>query len=188
MTTQSDDLHRLESQAADRKPTGKPPIAVDKGHFGISIDADGVWSHGGTTFPRIALAKLFSTVMKRDAAGVYWLETPVERGRIDVADAPFVAVEMAATGVGDAQNIRFRTNLDDWVALDAAHPLRVEIDPETEEPRPYVEVRDRLEARLLRPVFLELADLADEVTRPGMLGVWSHGLFHELGPAEETAP
>lgn len=157
------------------------------GHYGIAIDAEGVWSHGGTDFPRIALAKLFATVLKRDGDGAYWLETPVERGRIDVADSPFVAVELDASGDGEAQTVRFRTNLDEWVSLDAEHPLRVEIDATTEEPRPYLFVRRGLEARLLRQVFLELADLADEEARPGELGVWSHGVFHVLGPVEEEA-
>lgn len=185
MTTQSEDLDRLEAAAQEKKSPGRQPI--DKGHFGISIDAEGLWSHGGTVFPRIALAKLFATVLKRDDDGVFWLETPVERGRIDVEDAPFTAVEMEASGDGKAQAIRFRTNLDEWISLDADHRLRVDIDSETEEPRPYLMIRRGLEARLLRQVFLELADLADEDERPGELGVWSHGQFHILGPLEDDA-
>ncbi len=184
MTENSKDLERLAALASVAKPTGQRPPPVDKGHFGISIDVDGMWSHGGTTFPRLALAKLFATVLKRDESGAYWLETPVERGRIDVADAPFVAVEMQAGGIGTAQEIRFRTNLDAWAPLDDAHRLRIELNPETDEPRPYIRVRDRLEARLLRPVFYDLADLAVDDPTGKVLGVWSYGVFHELGPAE----
>lgn len=184
MTNRDKELKRLEASAS-AAPTGRGE-PVDKGHFGISIDVDGVWSHGGTPFPRIALAKLFATVLKRDADGVYWLQTPVERGRIDVADAPFVAVELAVQGAGRDRGISFRTNLDDWTPLDDAHPLRVSFDSESDEPRPYIEVRDGLEARLSRPVYYELADLAEETPVDGMLGVWSHGVFHVLGPAEEA--
>lgn len=184
MTTPEKELDRLEAAARSTQAARTP---VDKGHFGISIDKDGVWSHGGTVFPRIALAKLFATVMKVDADGVYRLETPVERGKIDVADAPFVAVELQADGAGAAQEIKFRDNLDVWTPLDAAHPLRVAFEPETDEPRPYVMVRDGLEARIARAVYYELADIVDETPRDGMVGVWSFGQFHALGPAEDDA-
>lgn len=182
MTTAKDDLERLE--AAARQPA-RPRAPVDKGHFGISIDKDGVWSHGGTTFTRIKLAKLFSTVMKRDDDGEFWLETPVERGRIDVEDAPFVAVELNVEGEGQAQRISFRNNFDDWTPLDADHPLRVEFDDASQEPRPYIDIRKGLEARIVRAVYYELAELVDETPRDGMIGVWSHGMFHPLGPAED---
>lgn len=182
MSKGPDKLERLA--AAARVPAQAPRMPVDKGHFGIDIDVDGVWSHGGTPFPRIALAKLFAGVMKRDADGVYWLETPLERGRIDVADAPFVAVELEAVGEGAGRRIKLRNNLDAWTPLDADHPLRVAIDPATDEPRPYITVRERLEARLSRAVFYELADLADEDEQNGVMGVWSHGVFHILGPLE----
>jgi len=184
MTTPDTELNRLEASARAKQPARVP---VDKGHFGISIDKDGVWSHGGTVFPRIQLARLFATVMKIDADGAYWLETPVERGKIDVADAPFVAVELAAHGKGVVQEIKFRDNLDGWTPLDAEHPLRIAFDAATDEPRPYVMVRNGLEARIARAVYYELADLVDETPKEGMIGVWSFGHFHPLGPAEDNA-
>lgn len=134
------------------------PVAQDQGHFGITIDADGTWWREGLPFTRQGLVKLFSTVLRRDEEGQFWLQTPVERGRIDVEDSPFTAVEMEQVdGV-----IRFRTNLDAWVPLDQDHPLRITEDRTTGEPRPYITVRANLEARLLRPVFYALADLAVE--------------------------
>jgi len=63
-------------------------------------------------------------------------------------------------------------------------PIRVETDPETLEPSPYVLIRDELEAKLSRPVFYELADMAEAYEGfAGQLGVWSQGQFFELGPA-----
>ena len=45
-------------------------------------------------------------------------------------------------------------------------------------------VRGRLEAKLTRPVFYELVDLAEpSPDDPDMLGVWSQGAFFPLGPA-----
>ena len=184
MTTPDKELDRLEASARSTQSARTP---VDKGHFGISIDKDGRWSHGGTVFPRIQLAKLFATVMKVDADGVFWLETPVERGKIDVADAPFVAIELQSEGAGVEQKIKFRDNLDCWTPLDGEHPLRVAFDSETHEPRPYVMVRNGLEARIARTVYYELADLVDETHKDGMVGVWSFGQFHPLGPAEDEA-
>lgn len=181
MTRTSDDLKRLEGAAKATGTGSRQP--VDKGHFGIVIDKDGVWSHGGTPFPRIALAKLFATVLKRDGER-YWLETPVEKGLIDVEDAPFIAVEMEEEGAGEALKIRFRDNLDQWTPLDDDHRLRLEDNPEAEGPRPYLHVRDGLEARLARSAYYHLADLAIEDEARGVIGVWSHGVFHELGPLE----
>jgi hypothetical protein len=66
----------------------------DCGDFSIRIARDGTWFYRGSPIGRKELVCLFASVLKRDEGGVYWLETPVERGRIDVEDAPFVAVEM----------------------------------------------------------------------------------------------
>ena len=133
----------------------------------------------------MGLVKLFSTVLRRDDDGVYWLQTPVERARIEVEDAPFTAVECSSSGAGRAQILRIRTNLDDWVEVDGEHPIRVETDGETGEPRPYLLVRDRLEALILRPVYYQLVELAvEEAGDPGqaqVLGVWSKGEFFALG-------
>src|SRR3546814_7254349 len=92
------------------------------------------------------------------SSDLYWLRTPAERGRIEVEDAPFTAVELSVMGEGVSQTLAFRTNLDDWVEADAAHPLRVAGDPAGGDISPYILVRDRLEALILRPVYYELAD------------------------------
>ena len=153
-------------------------IAADQGHYGIRIDQDGVWWRDGLSFTRPGLVKLFSTVLRLDDNSQYWLQTPVEKGRIDVDDVPFTAVEMVKKdGV-----IKFRTNLDEWVTLDAEHPLRIGIASETDEPRPYITVRSNLEARLLRPVFYELAVSAEE--QDGVFYVTSSGVRFRLGEAE----
>ncbi len=128
--------------------------------------------------------KLFATVLRRDDSGEYWLVTPVERGRIVVDDAPFTAVECTATGSGMDQKLSFRTNLDDWVEAGPEHPIRVALAPDTEEPSPYIEVRHRLEALIVRSVYYQLVDLAVEhqVNGKDHLGLWSNGTFFPLGP------
>ncbi len=147
----------------------------------IRIDRDGTWRHRGEPIRRLELVRLLASVLHRDSAGGYWLITPVERGRVEVADVPFLAVELAREGDGRDQLLRLRTNLDEWVTVDCGHPLRVAPGPV-----PYVTVRDRLEARLVNAVYYELAELAEPGPDGGRLGVWSAGRFFPLEPAGEA--
>lgn len=157
------------------------------GWYDIRIDRDGTWYYRGTPIRRMELVKLFSTVLRRDEAGGYWLVTPAERGRIAVEDAPFVAVALDARGEGQGRRLVFRTNLDKEVTAGPDHPIRVSTDPDTGEPRPYIRVGDGIEARIARPVFYELAALCEEREEHGevRLGVWSMGTFFVLGSASE---
>ena len=169
----------------------------DCGQFDIRIAKDGTWLYKGSPIGRKELVCLFASVLKREADGAYVLETPAERGRIEVEDAPFVAVELfwrecpdpdCTTG-GVRQCLTFRTNLDEMVTADAEHPIRVVIDPRTREPRPYVTVRPGLEARINRAVFYELAALAQAESLDGreVMGVWSEGVFFPIDDAPACA-
>jgi len=172
------------SRASDR-PRGRSEPLAACGDFDIRIARDGTWFYKGSPIARKELVRLFASVLKRDDSGAYWLVTAAERGRIVVEDAPFTAVECQAEGRGADQVLRFRTNVDDWVEADAAHPIRVDVDPDTEEPRPYIVVRERLEALIARSVYYQLVELA-EVRRGAegdILGLWSKGEFFALGRA-----
>ena len=157
--------------------------------LGLRIASDGDWLYRGSPIYRMPLVKLFASVLRREADGSYWLVTPVERGRIAVEDAPFVAIELARTGQGAGQRLRVRTNLDEWVPIGPQHPIRLRRPTGVAEgsgPAPYVEVRDGLEARVARAVYYELVDLAEErlVEGRARIGVWSEGDFfalHEQG-------
>ena len=178
-----DDLGKLITGETD--PTPSAADAGEDRHFGIRIGRDGTWYYQGSPIKRLPLVKLFSTVVRRDENDDYWMITPVERGRIDVDDAPFVAVELTVTGEGRDARLHFRTNLDHEIVAGPDHPIRVAIDPETEEPSPYILVRDNLEALIARPVFYELAELAEEVGEGDALElrVWSDGEMFRLGTA-----
>jgi hypothetical protein len=86
--------------------------------------------------------------------------------------------------------LKFRTNTDEIVIADGDHPLRIQIEPDTQEPSPYVLVRGGLEARLTRPVFYELVNLGVQLALDGgqIYGVWSAGHFFHIGPMPEDAP
>ena len=153
------------------------------GTFPIRIDRDGGWHYRGSPIGRAPLVKLFAGVLRRAEDGSYWLVTPAEQGRIEVEDVPFVAVEMRRHGAGREQTISFRTNLDEWVPLDRDHPLRTAPDSGGAEV-PYLLVRDRLEARLARPVYYELVEAAGPDDTGERYGVWSGGQFWPLGSAD----
>lgn len=166
------------------------PSAADDCGFDIRITADGKWHYQGTPIGRMGLVRLFASVLKRDAAGDYWLETPAERGRIQVDDAPFVAVELSIEGAGRAQRLHFRTNIDETVTADAAHPIHLRPGLGRDGGlRPYLRLRDGLEALIARPVYYSLVEIAVEhwVDGAAEMGVWSNGAFFTLGPANATA-
>lgn len=156
-----------------------PPLS---GEMDMRIARDGTWYHEGDPIERKALAQLFSSILRLDEDGRYYLVTPVERWGIQVDDAPFVATRLRVEGQGEHQRLHFTTNLEDEVTLDAEHPLRVEVDPETQEPSPYLLLRSNLEALVGRNVFYQLAELAVEREDRGAtrLGVWSCGHFFAL--------
>jgi hypothetical protein len=151
----------------------------------MEIRRDGSWYYLKSPIGRAALVRLFSTILRREDDDHYYLVTPVEKVRIRVVDAPFLAVAAEVAGEGEGQVIRFRTNVDDEFPLDADHPLRVVIDPASGEPAPYVRVRDRLEALINRAVFYQLVDLA--VEKGDELGIWSAGQFWSLGRLDGAA-
>jgi uncharacterized protein len=172
---------------APKDSVSRPPrLPVDCGDLGIRIARDGTWYSNNSPIGRLPLVKLFATVLKRDQTGQYWLETPAERGRIEVEDVPFVAVELDIRGGGRSQELVFRTNLDEIVIADRDHPLRVEARI-LGGPCPYLYVRNGMEARLARPVFYRLVEVGCERRMAGapMFGVWSKAAFFPLETVSE---
>ncbi|MSO65438.1 MAG: DUF1285 domain-containing protein [Alphaproteobacteria bacterium] len=167
--------------------TGKPPEAprrplIDCGDLGIRIARDGTWFYHGSPIGRKPLVRLFATVLRREADDQFYLVTPVERGRIVVDDAPFVAVEVTCEGTGTDQHLRFRTNVDDEVCAGSAHPIRVATNVATGEPAPYVLIRPGLEALITRSAYYELVAMSEAAPDGSAdLGVWSGGMFFRLG-------
>src|SRR5580698_5186628 len=85
---------------------------MECGDLPFLIRRDGTWLYRGSPIGRKELVCLFSSVLRREADGSFWLQTPAERGRIDVEDAPFLAVELDWCGDGRHQHLSFRTNVD----------------------------------------------------------------------------
>jgi hypothetical protein len=155
----------------------------------MRIDRQQKWHYQGSPINRQRMVRLFSTVLRREADDEYYLVTPVEKCRIEVEDVPFEAILLEVEGEGPTQQLRFTTNVADEVILDAQHPLRIETDPVSGEPSPYVLVRDRLEARLSRSVYYQLVEIAvqTEIDAGNWLGIWSSGVFFKLMELDAAA-
>lgn len=165
------------------------------GDWPFRIAANGQWYYQNSPIGRIELVKLFATILQRDDQGDYWLVTPVERGRIQVDDLPMTIVECEVMSqMGRDESIRMRTNLDHWVVLGLSHPMKVDYPAALGgEPRPSIFVRDGLWARINRPVFYELVEMAtlkfakSNQAEQGFTSLWitSQGEDYCLGSWDE---
>ncbi len=175
---------------AASKGKGLPPVHLWNppfcGDLDMRIARDGTWFYQGTPIGRPELVRLFSTILRKDD-DKYFLVTPVEMVGITVDDAPFVAVDFEAEGNGQDQVLTFTTNVGDKVAAGPKAPIRVERDPETGEPSPYVLVRTNLEALIDRKSFYRLVDLSEhhDVDGTSWFGLWSGGQFFPIIPSDE---
>jgi len=178
-----------ESLEAGAKAAGKgglPPVHLwnppFSGDLDIRIARDGSWHYLGSPINRERLVRLFASILKHEE-GKFYLVTPVEKVGITVEDAPFVAVDFEATGAGESQVLTFTTNVGDHTTAGPDSPIRVERDPETDAPSPYVHVRAGLEARIDRKSFYRLVELGE--TCDGWFGLWSGGRFFPLLPEDQ---
>lgn len=170
----------LEQQNKER--TKLPPVAQwnppFSGEIDILIGANGVWYHEGSAITRAPLVKLFSGILKREQDD-YFLVTPAEKWRIQVEDAPFYVIDMEVAYREGHQALFFSTLTGDRVLADVDHPIRVQMDSETGEPRPYVLVRDGMEGLIGRAVYYRMAELVEEKQENGktLIGVSSMSSF-----------
>lgn len=173
------------AEQAIKSSRGLPPLHLWNpplnGDLDMRIARDGQWFYQGTAITRSALVRLFSTILRREG-DEYFLVTPVEKWRIKVELVPFVVLFMEVDRDERGQLLRFVTNVGDSVVADAQHPLRVDIHPVRAEPKPFIAVRDGLDALINRAVFYQLVELAQEriIGEQTVQGVESAGQFFIL--------
>jgi hypothetical protein len=170
------------TQAARQAPgRGLPPVHLwNPAHCGeidIVIKKSGLWFHEGRRSGREALVRLFSTVLRKDPDGIY-LVTP---SKMKICRRCAVRRVPVVRGAGPA----LPHQRGDVVEAGSENAIRVEMNPDTGEPHPYLHVRRGLEALIARPVFYELVEMAEErKTAEGpQLGVTSNGAWFPVGPA-----
>lgn len=149
-------IKQLESSQLPPVDQWNPPFC---GNIDMVIKRDGSWHYMGSPIGRKALVKLFSNVLKKEG-DQYFLVTPVEKIGIQVEDAPFVAVLMETITPDKTSALLFTDNVGNQFIANSDHPIRVKIDPTTQEPSPYIVVRKNLEALIHRNVFYQMVDLA----------------------------
>lgn len=182
-----------EGLAAAAKAAGKkgpPPVHLWNppfcGDIDMRIARDGSWWYLGTPIGREALVRLFSSILKREGDD-YFLVTPVEKVGIRVDDAPFVAVDFTVTDPGPDQAVTFTTQVGDTATAGSDRPIRVERDPQTGEPSPYVLIRANLWALIDRKSFYRLVEIGEHRDHDGQswFGVVSQGQFFPVIPSVE---
>lgn len=173
-----------------RQTPGLPPLHLWHpdllGDMDLVIRRDGQWIYRGEPLTREAIVRLFSTILRREDDGEYYLVTPVEKWRIQVEDAPLLAHSLSVEGSGDAQRVLLTTNVGEVLTIGDEHPLEVGQYPDSGEPRPVIHVRHGIEARLVTAAFYDLAELVTEREIDGMTvyGVMSSGKFWKVGQGE----
>src|ERR1700727_114641 len=185
-------LTAAAKNAANTNAAGKglPPVHLWNppfcGDLDMRIATDGTWFYMGTPIGRPALVRVFSTILKRED-GKHFLVTPVEKVGIRVDDAPFLAVEMLKETDARGRLLRFRTNVDDWVACGAGPRMRFEAAADGGL-TPYLHVRADLWAKVTRAVSYDLVDMGEERVVDGraMFGVMSAGEFFAMADAEQV--
>ncbi len=168
-----DDLFAaLVAQAGRRR---MPPVhrwlSAPEGRIDIRIARDGTWFHEGVAFTRPALVRLFSTILVREG-DAYFLVSPQEKLRIVVEDVPLLALDFEMRGSGEQAELLFSTNGGDQVIANEEHPISLRGG------RPYLHVRDGLEALIVRAAFYRLTGLV--VEREGRPCLFSQGAFFFL--------
>lgn len=188
----SDSLQPLSDSLKDIDLTGHPPVdqwnPAYEGEIDIVIKADGTWLHEGGEFRRDSLVKLFASVLWFED-GQHYLKTPAEKMLIRVEEAAFFVHVLDVIGEGTVQQqLMFTTTYGDRVLANAEHAIVVEEDETTGEPKPYLEMRYGMRAKLSRSVFYQLAELAtlqeSGNKSGGLLVVRSAGEEFVLGAAE----
>lgn len=152
-----------------------PPFCGD---IDMRIARDGTWLYNGSPIHRPEMVRLFARILRREGDS-YFLVTPVEKVGITVEDVPFIAVEMEVISTG----LVFRTNVGERITANADHSLRFETDDDSF--RPYIHVRNGLEARLTRALAQELAEYGEVREHENLpwFGIPSGNLFFPVIPA-----
>ena len=122
--------------------------------FPIKIKSNGEWLYQNNLIKKKALIKLFSSVLVADEKGDFYLETPAEKGKIEVEDSPFVIKTFVIKGLNKNQEIIFKTNIGEEIILSKKNPLFYKKSKKNF--IPYINIRKNINAKILRTVYYQL--------------------------------
>jgi uncharacterized protein len=130
-----------------------PPFCGD---LPLHIDAEGSWYYQQSKIQRPALVKLFASVLIKQQSD-YYLQTPAEKVRISVADAPFLITDWAWIDTDKGRVLQLHTNLQQYIVVSPQYPLLLQFDPQ-QQLLPYLQLWRGLQAKLSRNVYYQLAE------------------------------
>ena len=178
----------LKSTAGTREGRAIPPLEKwhpqDMADMDLTIKANGEWWHEGGHMTRESLVSLFATILwKEDNNGAteYFLKTPVQKIRIQVEDAPLLINDVGIVNEDDISWLEFTTTTGDVVRLDDEHRImlkayqperhdsteNITVSEDTQgiateaQVRPYMPVRNGLDALIGRNTFYHLAEIGE---------------------------
>ena len=122
--------------------------------FPIKIKSNGEWLYQNSLIKKEALIKLFASVLISDGKGNFYLETPAEKGKIEVEDTPFVIINFGIKGLNKNQEIIFKTNIGEEIILSKKNPLFYKKSKKNF--IPYINIRKNINAKILRTVYYQL--------------------------------
>lgn len=145
-----------------------PPVATWHptrcGEMDLLIKANGEWWHEGQPIRRQALIDLFSQVLCKEGAD-YYLKTPIEKIKIQVEDAPLLVTAVTPIQLDGVDCIQMQTANQEVFVLDSQHQLQLR--DYQGQIRPYVQVRDQLQALIARQAFYDLVALGELFEQQG---------------------
>ncbi len=178
-----DRLDSIEKQLTGKRNFDTPPLHLWdpplSGDIAINIDANGQWFHDGGSIKRPALVNLFASILRREADGDYYLVTPAEKWRIQVALHPLMVTDVDVTTVDEQAVLRLTLNTGRRVDVGPDHPL--ELEPKVGQVAT-VPLANGLSAIFTRSAWYRLVALAEE--SEGRMAVRSGGFSYDLGSIE----
>ncbi len=168
-----------------------PPVAqwqpAQQIDLPLSIDRQGQWCFAQEPIQRTRLARLLSTLLRREPDGRYAIITPQEKVYVEVDDVPFIICLAEREVVNNKTRIWLTTQFSDRFYLGAENPITFKT-LEQAAPVPYVRVRGQLFGRILPAVFYQLVEWGEGVTCAASgktdWRVSSDGQFFSLGQFE----
>lgn len=129
------------------------------GDSNMEIRSDGTWYHEGTPIRRAELMRLFAGILRRESDGDYYLVTPVEKCRVEVALHPLLVIDVSPLENVALPTLALTLNAGGTVLLNAEHPLALE--PRAEGAA-YVHLDHGLTALFSRAAWVRFVEMADE--------------------------
>ena len=129
------------------------------GDIDMAISSDGTWYHEGVPIKRPELWQLFSGILRREADGDYYLVTPVEKCRVDVALHPLMITDMQVDESGEGRQLLAVLNAGGVFPVSREYPLKLEAKAGG---AAYIELPHGLSALCSRAAWYRLVDLADD--------------------------